>query len=105
MSKNKIKQVDSQRSTEISLVPIHPIVMPCVGSVAFGKTSLLIHVMLNKDIYFQKFHRIIFISITHNIDEKVAKILESPDICLSSQALQDESDEEYEAIKLSKFHG
>src|SRR4051812_40368582 len=91
----KVKQFDKQRSDDdTALIPNHAFVLPIIGNISSGKTTLLTNLLLNKNFYKQKFSRIIFISCTFDCDEKVQNILECPDICVSNQALQDAIDED-----------
>ncbi len=61
----KIKTFDKQKSSNTeSLIPLHPFVLPVVGVVASGKTTIMTNLLTNKEFYKQKFNRIIFISVT-----------------------------------------
>jgi hypothetical protein len=109
---NKIKQLDNQQNTETSLVPHHCFCMPIVGSIGEGKTTILVNLLTSTDFYKQKFHRIVFISVTAELDEKIQRIFEDLGICISNQPLQDKFDDEclslddyHERTKLPKYHG
>jgi len=107
-----IVQKDSQQSTEVSLLPQHPFVLPCCGAISSGKTTLLVNMLTSKEFYKQQFNRIIFISVTANLDEKIKEILECPDICVSNQKLQDAMDNQalqlddyFQPTILPRYHG
>ena len=74
------KQLDNQQAKETSLVPSHPFVMPIIGSIGCVKTTTLVNLLTNEQFYKKKFHRIIFISITAELDEKTKKVLDCPNI-------------------------
>jgi hypothetical protein len=106
-----IKQLDNQQARETSLVPSHPFVMPIIGAIGCGKTTTLVNLLTNEQFYKKKFHRIIFISVTAELDDKTRKILDCVDICISNQNLQDqydkickELDDNHERTILPKFH-
>ena len=99
----KIKTYDKQRSSDDTvLIPNHPFVLPIIGSIASGKTTLLTNLLMEKEFYKQKFNKLIFISCTADCDEKVQNILECPDICISNQVLQDEID--LDAFQVDETH-
>src|SRR5690242_19625820 len=106
----KIKTYDKQRSDDDTvLIPNHPFVLPIIGNIASGKTTLLTNLLMEKNFYKEKFNRI---SCTADCDQKVLNILQCPDICVSNQKLQDaidedgmELDENYVPTTLSKYKG
>lgn len=91
----KVKKYDNQRSDDNTvLVPNPAFVLPIIGCIASGKTTLLTNLLTSKEFYKQKFSRVLFISCTADLDEKVRNILECPDILVSNQKLQDAMDED-----------
>jgi hypothetical protein len=90
----------------------HPFVCPLIGSIGSGKTTTLVNLLSSTDFYKQKFHRLIYISCSADLDEKQQRILQDKQICISNQRLMDayddkmyEFDEYHEKTKLPKFHG
>ena len=105
---------DNQRSRGASLIPTAQFVFACSGQIASGKSTVMINLLTEKDKFFQKFHRIILISPTIELDEKMSIISNCPDICVSNQKLQDaiddeieqglDQDEDHMRTKLPKYH-
>jgi hypothetical protein len=83
------KAYDSQRTKEDTLIPSHPFTCVLCGAIASGKSNLLLHLLLHKDNYFQKFNRIILFSPTLEMDEKMEKLMQCNFLCRSNQALSD----------------
>jgi hypothetical protein len=95
----QIKPVDHQASTnDESLIPLHPFVMPIIGSIGEGKSTLLCNLLTKTAFYKQQFNRILFISHTADLDDKIQTILQDRQICISNQALQDAYDDEMEQL-------
>lgn len=70
----KIIPLDKQVNKEPSLVPKHPFSMQMNGSKGSGKSSTLLNMLLNPKILNKVFNRIIFVSPTSMLDQKVRKL-------------------------------
>ena len=103
---------DNQRSDVDTIHPSSPFVFCLSGQIASGKSTLLLNLLLDKKFYYQKYNRIIFMSPTLELDEKVNKIVSDKTICVSNQKLIDAIEDELDSIqeepiertKLDPFH-
>ena len=90
------KTLDKQKSDKNNLFPSHPSVTLINGQIAFGKTTLLLNMLFDKNIYYQKFNRILLFSPCFSLDKKQMSILGSQLLVTNKKLinrLQDEEDE------------
>lgn len=82
---------DAQRTNENHLwpTPENPFTLGIFAAIGRGKTSLLLYLMLNKDIYYSHFDRIILFSTVLELDKKMELLFGDPKICKSNQLLAD----------------
>lgn len=85
---NKIRSLDNQTTQEDTLIPRHPFTMQINASKAGGKTTTILNMLINPNMYKKKFHRIIWISPTATLDEKIQE-LNNHDIIGKNQPLID----------------
>ena len=85
---------DNQAAVGSFLVPSTPFICCLSGQIGAGKSSTMLGMLLDKDKLFQKFHRLILISPTLDLDEKMELLMEKENLCLSNQKLQDVQFEE-----------
>lgn len=85
----RIKTFDKQQKDGSFLIPNFTSVVGLCGSIASGKSTLLLNLFLDKDYYYQKFNRILIFSPVIGLDEKLNKLLYDESIIKSNQALSD----------------
>lgn len=78
LSGNKIVSLDNQIENINTLVPRHPNTIYFSAGIGKSKSTTVINFLLNKDVYWQKFNRIIIISPTANNDPKFNLLKEHP---------------------------
>lgn len=66
-----IKKLDNQTTSKNHILAQHPFSTMIVGSKSAGKSTVLMNILQNKDAYYQKFNRIIFVSPTAHLDDKI----------------------------------
>lgn len=74
----KVISVDNQRPLINSLIPRHPFSLSIIGAKSSGKSNLLINLLSNKEGLYKKFNRIILISPTASMDEKINTLTSQP---------------------------
>ena len=108
-----IKPFDNQRSSKDSLIMAHPFILGINGQVASGKTTVMLDLMLDAKKLKKTFHRVILISPTLELDEKMELLMGCEDLCISNQPLMDAIEDEMETLDeepiertvLPPFHG
>jgi len=105
-----IKAFDKQTEEGNHLIPADPFVAVCNGVIASGKSTVCLDLILNK--FRHRYNRVVVISPTIDLDEKMKAIVSCPDLCVSNQALHDVIynelsilDEYEEPEKLPKYIG
>ncbi len=84
---NKIIALDNQAPSGNTLFPKLPFTLTIVASKGGGKTSLLLNMLLNPHLFKGKFNRIIVVSPTAKLDEKMNILRETADITVVNHAL------------------
>ena len=84
-----VRAVDNQKDDKINILPTHPFTILVNGAKGGGKSSLVINLLTNPEGYKNKFNKIIFISPTYEMDEKIQK-LKTQDILLQNIPLAKE---------------
>ena len=73
---NKIQPLDAQTTQENTLVPRHPFTLQITAGKAGGKTTCILNLLINPNVYHKHFHRVIWISPTINLDEKIQRLFD-----------------------------
>ena len=74
----KVVPIDNQKKYISTLLPRHPFSMSIIGSKSAGKSNLMINLLTNKEGLYKQFNRIILISPTASMDEKINNLLLNP---------------------------
>lgn len=103
-----LKALDNQNPTDgEALFFPHPFCTYVVAPIGAGKTTMTINVL--RKFYKGFFHRLVFISSTAHLDDKLKLLFEDKELLSSNQALQDAMSDDCELIEtervvLPKYH-
>jgi hypothetical protein len=74
----KVKALDQQKQNISTLIPRHPFSMSIIGAKSSGKSSLLINLLKQQDGLKGVFNRVILISPTCTMDDKIQDLINTP---------------------------